>query len=239
MVGGSGNHVESRRQVSKLSDYLVRVIWVPIYAVVLFASAGRLDLPLFWVYLLAYWGLTLSGGVLMMKRQPGLAQERLRPGPGAKEKFSVLLLQHHATWLAILAIAGLDVGRFRWSGDVSLALQIVALLAFCLATALAVSTIILNPFASSVVRVQLDRDQYVVTSGPYRWVRHPMYLGCILMGPLAAITLGSWYAILPSLLSIGAVIRRTDREDRLLLAELEGYTQYSQRVRYRLVPGIW
>jgi protein-S-isoprenylcysteine O-methyltransferase Ste14 len=90
-----------------------------------------------------------------------------------------------------------------------------------------------------VARIQDDRGQAVVTAGPYRYVRHPMYLGVILLFLGIPMALGSWWALLPGA-AIGLLfVLRTAKEDRMLRDELPGYTEYAQRVRYRLVPDVW
>lgn len=209
------------------------------FAAILFASAGHLALPMFWAYILLHAAVGLVGTILMMTRQPGLIRERRHPGPGSKENVIILKAVGFLTWAALLIVAGLDAGRFHWSGHIPLPLRVTALAGFTAAMVVAYWTVIANPFASSVIRLQTDRAHYVVTAGPYRWVRHPMYIALMCTGPLSAIALGSWWAILPAAPSMLLVIRRTAKEDRFLQANLERYGDYAQRVRYRLIPGIW
>jgi protein-S-isoprenylcysteine O-methyltransferase Ste14 len=90
-----------------------------------------------------------------------------------------------------------------------------------------------------MVRIQEDRGHQVVTGGPYRYVRHPMYVGIILLFPCMALFLGSWWALVPASLIAILMVIRTALEDRTLRAELPGYAEYAQRVRYRLLPGVW
>ena len=96
-----------------------------------------------------------------------------------------------------------------------------------------------NPFLSTIVRIQDDRGQYVVTSGPYRYVRHPMYAMILLMYPGIALLLGSWWALLPAAVIISVFAIRTALEDKTLLAGLPGYPEYAQHTRYRLIPRVW
>jgi protein-S-isoprenylcysteine O-methyltransferase Ste14 len=96
-----------------------------------------------------------------------------------------------------------------------------------------------NPFLSTIVRIQDDRGQYVVTSGPYRYVRHPMYAATLLMWPGIALELGSWWALISAAVIVIVFVIRTALEDRTLQAELPGYVDYAQHTRYRLVPGVW
>jgi protein-S-isoprenylcysteine O-methyltransferase Ste14 len=96
-----------------------------------------------------------------------------------------------------------------------------------------------NAFFSQVVRIQSERGHAVISSGPYRYVRHPAYVGMSLVVLGAPIMLGSWWALIPGVISALLVIVRTKLEDQTLRAELPGYAEYAQRVRYRLIPGLW
>ena len=96
-----------------------------------------------------------------------------------------------------------------------------------------------NAFFETTVRIQRDRGQTVATGGPYRYVRHPGYVGASLFTVMTAVLLGSYWAILPGLLSVIAFVVRTAKEDRTLREELEGYEAYTKATRYRLVPGVW
>jgi protein-S-isoprenylcysteine O-methyltransferase Ste14 len=96
-----------------------------------------------------------------------------------------------------------------------------------------------NAYFSQIVRIQTERGHSVATGGPYRIVRHPSYIGVILVYVATAIALGSWWALIPGGLCAGLIVIRTALEDRTLLTELPGYTQYAQKTRYRLIPGLW
>jgi len=208
-------------------------------AAVLFASAGRVDVPMFWVYLAVHSGAQLAMALLVFRQNRDLLEERQRPGQGAKPWDQVILRIYFLLTLALFVVAGLDVGRFHWSDTVPLGLQIVALVGFVLAFAFNIWAMAVNDFYSRVVRIQRDRGQYVVSEGPYRYVRHPTYIGTILSWICAALALGSWLAMLPVVLIAAIFAVRTALEDRALQEELEGYKEYAQRVRYRLLPGIW
>ncbi len=141
--------------------------------------------------------------------------------------------------LRIWAIAGLDRGRFHWSDTVTISLQFVALALFAAGWAVIVWAMHVNRFFSSVARIQHERGHYVVTSGPYRWLRHPGYSGAIVAALTSGVALGSWLSGAVGALGVPLVLWRTVAEDRLLRAELSGYEDYAQRVPYRLVPGLW
>jgi protein-S-isoprenylcysteine O-methyltransferase Ste14 len=138
----------------------------------------------------------------------------------------------------LFGVAGLDAGRFGWS-TMPLAVQVAGYAGFLLAMAVTYWAMAVNPFLATTVRIQDDRGQYVVTAGPYRYVRHPMYSAILIMWPGIALALGSWWALLPAAVIAIVFVIRTSLEDRMLQAELLGYAEYAQHTRYRLVPGVW
>lgn len=211
--------------------------WFGLMAGVLFATAGRLNLPMFWAYIGVMAVFSSLGYLWLYRHNPDLIKERLRPGPGEHDRLSLGLL--YVTLPVHWAIAGLDVGRFHWSGPMPLMVQIAGLIGYALGMGLGIWSMLVNPFFSSAVRVQADRGQYVITTGPYRFVRHPGYSGGLLFLLCSGPALGSWWSILPMLLGVAGLIRRTRLEDRMLQKELAGYSDYAKKVRYRLVPGVW
>jgi protein-S-isoprenylcysteine O-methyltransferase Ste14 len=120
-----------------------------------------------------------------------------------------------------------------------LAARLVGLSLVATAMGLVGWTLLENPFASSAVRIQPERGQRVITTGPYAIVRHPMYLGVLLFCLGSGPALGSWWSALPLVAVVPVFIRRTLLEDRMLQAELVGYADYSARVRWRVVPGVF
>jgi protein-S-isoprenylcysteine O-methyltransferase Ste14 len=98
---------------------------------------------------------------------------------------------------------------------------------------------VVNRFFSKSVRIQRERSHRVVSVGPYRYVRHPGYVGWILMSAAVPVILGSLWALVPAGLAVAGMMVRTALEDRLLRADLEGYEEYAVKVRSRLLPGIW
>jgi protein-S-isoprenylcysteine O-methyltransferase Ste14 len=137
-----------------------------------------------------------------------------------------------------LAVPGLDL-RFGWSAPFLSGLPVLGFIALIVGYALTRWAMISNPFFETRVRIQSDRGQTVSTSGPYRFVRHPGYVGMVLQWLGTPLALASWWALVPGLGVILAFIVRTALEDRTLLQELPGYTDYAQRVRYRLLPLVW
>ena len=210
------------------------IAFVAMTGAILFGCAGRWDLPMFWAYL-GVW--TASGLVGPLVVDPSLIKERLRPGPGGKDY--AITIAFLPLGLGQFIVAGLDVGRFHWSDTVPLAVQVTALLAMAAGVAVVVWAMAVNRFFSTVTRIQTDRGHHVVTTGPYRYVRHPAYAACPFLFAGGGLALGSWLAALIGLLLTVPVLRRTAQEDRILREQLEGYAAYAQQVRYRVLPGVW
>lgn len=201
---------------------------------ILSLSAGRWDLPFMWAYSIAYGLLTLVG---MAGMDYDLLKERIRPGPGGSDH----LLIHAAKVLFTchMVLAGLDVGRYHWSDRIPGTVQALALALGILFGILAVHSMLINRFFSPVIRLQPERGQYVVTSGPYGFVRHPGYLGILMFALCSPIALGSFVAMVPEVVLALMIVRRTILEDTFLRENLDGYADYAARVRYCLVPGLW
>lgn len=217
-----------------VSAYLQAAGFVILAAVALFASAGTLAILGFWIYLAVFTAVIVAAFLWL---DPGLLRERMRPGgkppPLGLRIFTAMLFLH---WI----VAGLDRGRFHWTDTVSAWLQGAGLLLMAASYALVFWAMRVNRFFSSVVRIQSDRGQFVVTTGPYGFVRHPGYTAGILIIMASGIGLDSWLATaILVVTSLPFLLHRLITEDRILQSELEGYRAYSGRVRWRLLPGIW
>jgi protein-S-isoprenylcysteine O-methyltransferase Ste14 len=216
------------------SAYIQSALFVLIAAVALFASAGTVAVVGFWLFLAIQLAAIVASFALL---PPDLIRERMRPGgqkPPLGLRLSVIVL-----FIAVV-IAGLDRGRFHWSDDVPPWLQGLSLVGLAASYAFVFWAMTVNRFFSSIVRIQADRGQYVVASGPYAYIRHPGYLGGMVIVLCSGPALGSWLATAILVLSgLPFLIRRAITEDRVLRAELAGYQEYAGRVRWRLVPGIW
>ena len=203
-------------------------------AAALFASAGTFAIAAFWVYLAILATVFVASFAML---DPGLLRERMRPGgkppPLGLKLFTVVLLLH-------LIVAGFDRGRLHLSDGIPPWLQATGLAVVAAAYALVLWAMRVNRFFSSVVRIQFDRGQRVVTTGPYSFIRHPGYSAGILIVLASGIALGSWLAAaLLVVTSLPFLFYRTIAEDRVLLAELPGYREYAGRVRWRVIPGVW
>ncbi len=216
------------------SAYIQSVAFFVLAAVALFASAGTVAILTYWIYLAIFAAVFVASFRWL---DPDLARERMRPGgkkpPLALRLFSGVLFVH---WV----IAGLDHGRFHWSDSVPTWLQWTALIAVAAGYAFCFWAMRVNRFFSSIVRIQSDRGQVVITTGPYVFIRHPGYLAGIVIVAASGPALDSWIAAAVLVVStLPFLLYRAATEDRVLLAELPGYRDYAERVRWRLLPGIW
>jgi protein-S-isoprenylcysteine O-methyltransferase Ste14 len=217
-----------------VSAYLQTAVFFVLAAVGLFASAGTFAIAVFWIYLAILAAIFAASFLLL---DPDLVRERMQPGgrkpPLALQLFSGVLVVH---WIT----AGLDRGRLHWSDTVPLWLQVLALIAVAGSYAFCIWAMRVNRFFSSVIRIQSDRGQYVVTTGPYAVIRHPGYTAGIIVMLASGVALGSWLAAAFLVVTtLPFLLYRAVTEDRVLQTELPGYRDYAERVRWRLVPGIW
>lgn len=204
----------------------------------LFVSAGTLDYWQGWVYLVLNLGIVLVT-VYVLRNNPALIEERLNPRKGMKAWDKRYFALTVPLYIAGLVIAGADVGRFHVSPELSPWVYAASIVCFILGQALFLWAKQSNAYFSSVVRIQLDRGQTVCREGPYRYVRHPGYVGSLVWTLAAPLMLGSLLALVPAVLSDVLLLWRTAKEDDTLQAELPGYVEYANAVRYRLIPGIW
>jgi protein-S-isoprenylcysteine O-methyltransferase Ste14 len=209
--------------------------------ILLCLAAGRWNWLAGWLFGLTLLISIIVSRVLVAIKSPGLLAERARWVKGeSAEGWDQLLLPIVGVYgpLAVLVVAGLDE-RFGWPPPIAHWVQVVAFAAALAGFAFATWAMVANRFFSAVVRIQSDRGQNIVASGPYRFVRHPGYAGGMLAWLAAPLALGSLWALLPAVLTAIALVIRTILEDRMLHAGLPGYAEYAQRTRARLLPGVW
>ncbi len=213
-------------------------IGVLMVGVILFGAAGRLNWGMGWALLgvLAAW--VAGTALVVIPRHPELLGERLKPQAGSKRWDMFILSAVGLLDMARYVVAGLDM-RFGWTAGIGLPLQIGMAVPVALGHAMFVWAIGTNAFFASSVRIQSERQHRVVRGGPYAIVRHPAYLGSIVIQLAAPVMLGSLPALIPGVLSAAIFVVRTALEDRVLQAELAGYAEYARRVRWRLLPGVW
>jgi len=219
--------------------YIVReVMGLVIMGVALFWPARRLDWWAAWAALAVMAAGIVATAVVIFRFNPGLLAERLGPRKGARSWDLTIMSIVGLLQLARYIVAGFD-RRYGWTGAVPWAAQGAALVLCGLSYALVVWATASNAFFSQIVRIQSERGHTVATGGPYRYVRHPAYIGAILYELAVPVLLASWWAGIASGVSVPLLILRTALEDRTLQTELSGYAEYAHQVRYRLLPGIW
>ncbi len=204
----------------------------------LFLGAGRLGWREAWILLIVYFFISAAATIWMLLRDPGLSAERSRIGKNVKSWDKVLVSLNLLLTLAQWAVIGLDAGRFGWS-SVPAAVRVAAGILLLGTFVLTGWASVANTFLSAQVRIQAERGHHAVTTGPYRYVRHPMYVAMILSGLSLPLVFGSFWALAVSACMWVVLIVRTALEDRTLQAELPGYADYARQVHYRLVPGLW
>jgi protein-S-isoprenylcysteine O-methyltransferase Ste14 len=227
----------ARRMIAKW--LLQTLIWIVAIGALLFVPAGTLRWPAAWVFLATFTAIGLLGGWWLARTDPALLAERMRPPmqaeqPAADRKFVVVFGLTALIWLVAI---GLDE---RWrASEIPIALQELGFAMLVGSSIFIMWVMHENSFASAVVRVQTERGHRVVGSGPYAWVRHPMYSGTILFLVGMSLLLGSWWGVAISLLFPVLFSLRVRIEERALIAGLPDYADYAARVRYRLAPGLW
>lgn len=217
---------------------IVSIAGLGFFAVLIFWPAGRLDWLAGWLYFgLAL--ITLFMNFIYLRRvNPEVIKHRLQLGKGTKRWDKIWSVFFTPIFLAIYVIAGFDAVRFEWS-SMPLWLWPLGLALWLSGNVLLSWSMGVNPFFEKTVRIQTERKHRVIDTGPYRFVRHPGYLGFFGWSLSAPLLLGSWWAFLPAVLSIFGLIIRTALEDKMLYEELTGYRKYASRVCYKLIPGIW
>jgi len=217
---------------------LQSLLLLALLACALFLPAGTLTWTMGWVYLVLFFGFFLGINAWLFGHNPGLLRERMslsRPDQKGWDKviFPLFLIFPFA-WLAFISF---DAVRFHWS-PISIWLQGIGA-GCCSVRSTSFLTFRENSYLSPVVRIQTERGHSVVSTGPYHYVRHPMYAGFLLFMTGTPLLLGSWYGVLPGLAFMVVLARRAILEERTLRNELRGYADYMAQVKYRLIPFIW
>jgi protein-S-isoprenylcysteine O-methyltransferase Ste14 len=224
---------------SKLLVVEIAIMFV-VFALALCLAAGTVAWPAGWAFLTLFFSFVVLLSLWLLRHNPDLLKERMtnfkRDQKAWDKVFFVAANIVCMTWLILMP---LDAVRFRWS-HMPAWLQgigaVVLLCSFCLFYL----TFRENSYLSPMVRIQTDRGQAVVSTGPYHYVRHPMYSGAILWTVGTALLLGSWYGLLFGLVLLdGLVAVRAVLEENTLRAELPGYAAYMTEVKYRLIPHVW
>jgi protein-S-isoprenylcysteine O-methyltransferase Ste14 len=204
---------------------------------ILFVTAGTVDYWQAWVYLLIFSIASLLTTIYLIRNDPELLKRRMRGGPTAEKRASqrVIMFFTSLAFIGLLVVPALD-RRFGWS-----TVPFYVVIAGDLLVVIGFYFIFLvyreNTYTSATIEVAAN--QKVIESGPYALVRHPMYASALLYLLGTPLALGSYWGLLPFVAVIPFLIWRLIDEEQVLTRELEGYRQYQQRVRYRLVPRVW
>jgi len=211
-----------------------------VFGLALFLAAGTAAWPSGWIFLILFFGFTIALTQWLLRHNPRLLKERMtgigKPNQPAWDRvFFVVVQVFFLTWLVLMP---LDAIRFRWS-QMPVWLQVVGTVLLLCSFYLFFLTFRENPYLSPAVRIQADRGQTVISTGPYHYVRHPMYGTVMIFMVGTTLLLGSWYGLLLGLILVIAIAFRAVREERVLRAELPGYDRYMAQVKYRLIPYVW
>jgi protein-S-isoprenylcysteine O-methyltransferase Ste14 len=222
----------------KTSLFIKQTIGVVVFFMAIFLGAGRF----------IYWqGLVYTGvGLIMLimnytvfALDPDLMKERSKPGKGVKKWDKTILGLSFLVTIAMYVVAGLDSGRYYWSPQFHWSLYALGIIFTITGQLLFLIAQKQNRFFSSTVRIQSDRGHTVCDTGLYKIVRHPAYLGSFIQTIGFPFMFGSLWSIIPIGLSIILLITRTYLEDHTLTLELNGYAEYAQKTKYKLIPGLW
>ena len=235
------NFAENNKRSRKIG--IKTILRLPLFlilqALILFVSAGRIDIPRAWIFVGIISLHYPVGFLIFYKFNPELIQQRAR-GIRKDTKLwdKVLMPALVIMGYIVLAVVGLDVGRFQWS-SLGIHFAVLGFVLYIFAAVLGNWAVITNPYYEPTVRIQKDRGHQVITTGPYKFVRHPGYVAAILFPISISLIIGSVYGLIPAGINLLLLIIRTSLEDKTLQNELNGYSEYAKRVKYRLLPWVW
>jgi protein-S-isoprenylcysteine O-methyltransferase Ste14 len=223
----------------RLQQSIKVLLFTLVLAVLLFVSSGHIRWIMAWVYIFVYVSGSALTTMIMLHNNPDLLRERSQIKQDAKPWDRVLApMMAGVCPAATVVVAGLDM-RFGRSTPIPIAIQIAAVAVAVCAHILLSWAMVTNSFFSAIVRIQKDRGHSVVSRGPYKYIRHPGYVGILLFALATPAILNSWWAYIPVSFTLCAGIMRTTFEDKTLKEELPGYKNYANEVCYRLLPGVW
>jgi protein-S-isoprenylcysteine O-methyltransferase Ste14 len=216
------------------------VAWLALMGVLLFAAAGNWLWPEAWAFLIIFALASIAFCAWLLRRDPALLEQRMgsmvQKGQPLWDKIFMSLIM--VGWNVWLVFMGLDAQRFQWS-HMPLWLEVFGALLILAGFVGVVPVFAANSFAAPVVRVQGERGQHVIDTGPYAWVRHPMYAAASLYLIGLPLLLGSWYGLIGAAIIIIGIAWRATHEEQTLKRDLSGYDAYMTRVPWRLIPHVW
>jgi len=222
------------------SQILIRlVLSYLVMGAVVFWSAGTIHWPAAWLYLIIQASFSISEAAWLKRNNPELLKERMTfLKSSAKGWDKAFMWISTLAYIPYLVLPGLDAVRYQWS-VVPVAVQVAGFAGVVVSLGLVLRVLRENPFLYRIVEVQMERNHRVITTGPYRYVRHPMYSGVLVMFVSVPLALGSFWTLIPAAILVVLILSRTLLEEETLFAELEGYSAYAERVRYRVLPRVW
>ncbi len=220
----------------KLSiSVLIRLTFsIPVLGLVFFLPAGTLDYWQAWMYMATLFIPMFFLFAYLLKNDPALLERRMRTKEKETQQSLILKLAYPVFLVAFL-LPGFDI-RYGWS-IVPAFVSILADLFVFTGYMTFFAVLRENSYASRVIEV--EKEQKVISTGPYALVRHPMYSGILLMYLFSPLALGSYWAMIPAFLTVFVIVARIKNEEEVLLRDLPGYAEYRQKTRFRLLPGIW
>lgn len=219
------------------NPYLRFIIMYIFIALALFLPAGTIFWLQGWIYIIIMITFSSSFIVYLTKKDPELLKARAKTK--TTESWDKRLgIIGTPFFILMYILPGFDAVRFHWS-NLPIYISIIGFIGMVIAIILFLLVNRENTYLSRVVEIQEERGHKVITTGPYRIVRHPMYLAVVILYPSHCIALGSLFSLIPCAIIIITIILRTIREDKMLHEQLEGYKEYAQKTRYKLIPGIW
>jgi len=209
-----------------------------VFVLITFLVAGRLDYWQGWVFNgLNFLFIMLTYLVLFDRKD--LIKERMRPGAGMKQWDRIYYMVSTPLFFFMFILSILDATRLLWEPRVPFVMMLAGIILYTIGQIIVLWAKNANRFFSSVVRIQTDRHQEVCSTGPYRFVRHPGYLGGLIFALATPLMLGSFWGLIPTVITILLMFIRTYMEDSTLRHELPGYWEYTKKVHYRIIPFIW
>ncbi|KYK32634.1 MAG: isoprenylcysteine carboxylmethyltransferase family protein [Theionarchaea archaeon] len=225
-------------EISRTKVFARIMLAVVCFGAILFLPAGTAYWINGWVFTITLSFYIVYSTLWLMKNNPELLRERLSTKK-TQGWDRIILTLFAICFVALFLIPGLDF-RYQWtSSRIPIIIEVFAFIGLIISLIIIFLVIKENTYASKAVKIQEGKKHKVITTGPYRYVRHPLYAGGIVLLVCMPFALGSLYSLIPGVLSVILFIFRTYLEDKMLYEELPGYEEYAQKTPYRLLPGIW
>ena len=225
---------KEKQEPNPITRFIIMYIFI---ALALFLPAGTIFWLQGWIYLILMIIFSTSLLTYLARKDPELLKARAKTK--TTESWDKKIGYINTPFFILMYILpGFDAVRFQWS-NVPLLVSIIGFMGMILALILFFIVIRENTYLSRIVEIQEERGHEVITTGPYRIIRHPMYLSVTILYISHCIALGSLFSLIPCAIIIITIVLRTIHEDKMLHERLNGYKEYAQKTRYKLIPGIW